>query len=72
MANPDPVITPEEAKLARAKIIGAGRSNYPNQVNNVLAFPGRFQAPLDTRSTVINEEMKLAAVYAITSLILRI
>ncbi|MGM0900396.1 MAG: NAD(P)-dependent malic enzyme [Bacillota bacterium] len=69
MANPDPEITPNEAKSAGAKIIGTGRSDYPNQVNNVLAFPGVFRGALDTRSTVINEEMKLAAAYAIASLI---
>jgi malate dehydrogenase (oxaloacetate-decarboxylating) len=69
MANPVPEITPDEAKLAGARIIGTGRSDYPNQVNNVLAFPGVFRGTLDTRSTIINEEMKLAAAYAIASLI---
>ncbi|ASN06197.1 NAD(P)-dependent malic enzyme [Virgibacillus necropolis] len=69
MANPVPEITPDEAKLAGARIVGTGRSDYPNQVNNILAFPGVFRGALDTRSTVINEEMKLAAAYAIASLI---
>lgn len=69
MANPDPEITPDQAKAAGAKIIGTGRSDYPNQINNVLAFPGVFRGALDTRSTVINEEMKLAAAYAIATLI---
>ncbi|PTQ56351.1 MAG: NADP-dependent malic enzyme [Candidatus Carbobacillus altaicus] len=65
MANPVPEIMPEEAKAAGARIIGTGRSDFPNQVNNVLAFPGIFRGALDTRATTINEEMKLAAAYAI-------
>lgn len=69
MANPIPEIMPEEAKAAGAKVIGTGRSDFPNQVNNVLAFPGIFRGALDTRATEINEEMKLAAVYAIASLV---
>ncbi|MDQ0214869.1 malate dehydrogenase (oxaloacetate-decarboxylating) [Oikeobacillus pervagus] len=69
MANPDPEILPLEAKAAGAKIVGTGRSDYPNQVNNVLAFPGIFRGALDTKSTDINEEMKVAAAYAIASLI---
>lgn len=69
MANPEPEITPEEAKEAGAKVIGTGRSDYPNQVNNVLAFPGVFRGALDVRATRINERMKMAAVEAIASLI---
>lgn len=69
MANPEPEIHPEEAKKAGARIIGTGRSDYPNQVNNVLAFPGVFRGALDVRATRINERMKMAAVEAIASLI---
>ncbi len=69
MANPTPEIMPEIAKEAGAKIIGTGRSDYPNQVNNVLAFPGIFRGALDVRATEINEEMKIAAAYAIANLI---
>lgn len=69
MANPTPEIMPDEAKAAGAAVVGTGRSDFPNQVNNVLAFPGIFRGALDTRSTMINEEMKLAAVYAIADLI---
>lgn len=69
MANPDPEISPEDAKEAGVKIIGTGRSDYPNQVNNVLAFPGIFRGALDVRATRINEEMKVAAAEAIASLI---
>ena len=69
MANPDPEILPEEAIAAGAKVIGTGRSDYPNQVNNVLAFPGIFRGALDVRATDINEEMKIAAVHAIADLI---
>lgn len=69
MANPDPEISPEEAKEAGARIIGTGRSDYPNQVNNVLAFPGIFRGALDVRATRINEKMKIAAAKAIASLI---
>jgi len=69
MANPTPEIMPEEAKKAGAAVVGTGRSDFPNQVNNVLAFPGIFRGALDTRATQINEEMKLAAVYAIADLI---
>lgn len=69
MANPDPEITPERAKKAGARIIGTGRSDYPNQVNNVLAFPGIFRGALDVRATRINEKMKIAAAKAIASLI---
>lgn len=69
MANPDPEIIPSEAKKAGVKIIGTGRSDYPNQVNNVLAFPGIFRGALDVQATRINEEMKVAAAEAIASLI---
>jgi malate dehydrogenase (oxaloacetate-decarboxylating) len=69
MANPDPEIMPEDAKEAGAKVIGTGRSDFPNQVNNVLAFPGIFRGALDVYATHINEEMKVAAVYAIADLI---
>ncbi len=69
MANPVPEIMPELAKEAGAKVIGTGRSDYPNQVNNVLAFPGIFRGALDVYATHINEEMKTAAVYAIADLI---
>ncbi|WP_211315364.1 malic enzyme-like NAD(P)-binding protein [Saliterribacillus persicus] len=69
MANPDPEIMPNLAKEAGARVIGTGRSDFPNQVNNVLAFPGIFRGALDVRAKDINEEMKVAAVYAIASLI---
>ncbi|MBE6021192.1 MAG: NADP-dependent malic enzyme, partial [Clostridiales bacterium] len=69
MANPDPEIDPDAAKKSGAKVIGTGRSDYPNQINNVLAFPGIFRGALDARASDINTEMKLAAAYAIASLI---
>jgi malate dehydrogenase (oxaloacetate-decarboxylating) len=69
MANPDPEIMPADAKEAGVRVIGTGRSDFPNQVNNVLAFPGIFRGALDTYSTHINEEMKTAAVFAIAELI---
>ncbi|MFB4163008.1 NADP-dependent malic enzyme [Alteribacillus sp. JSM 102045] len=69
MANPDPEIMPDDAKEAGAKVIGTGRSDFPNQVNNVLAFPGIFRGALEVNATIINEEMKKAAVYAIADLI---
>jgi malate dehydrogenase (oxaloacetate-decarboxylating) len=69
MANPVPEIMPEEAKAAGAKVVGTGRSDFSNQVNNVLAFPGIFRGALDVRATHINEEMKIAAVEAIAGLI---
>ncbi|MGI6227268.1 MAG: NAD(P)-dependent malic enzyme [Peptococcales bacterium] len=69
MANPVPEIMPEEAMEAGAKVICTGRSDFPNQVNNVLAFPGVFRGALDVRATDINEEMKTAAVYAIADLV---
>ncbi|MDR1771521.1 MAG: NAD-dependent malic enzyme [Hungatella sp.] len=69
MANPTPEIMPEEAQEAGARVIGTGRSDFPNQVNNVLAFPGIFKGALEVRAREINEEMKLAAAYAIASMI---
>jgi malate dehydrogenase (oxaloacetate-decarboxylating) len=69
MANPNPEIMPHIAKQAGARVVGTGRSDFPNQVNNVLAFPGIFRGALDVRATHINEEMKVAAVEAIASLI---
>lgn len=69
MANPVPEIMPAEAKEAGATVIGTGRSDFPNQVNNVLAFPGIFRGALDVRATHINEKMKIAAVEAIASLV---
>lgn len=68
-ANPTPEIFPEEAKEGGAKIISTGRSDYPNQINNVLAFPGIFRGAFDVRASEINEEMKVAAAYAIANLI---
>ncbi|MBC5625326.1 NAD-dependent malic enzyme [Clostridium sp. NSJ-49] len=67
MANPVPEIFPEDAKKGGARIIGTGRSDFPNQVNNVLAFPGIFRGALDVRASDINEEMKLAAAHAIAN-----
>lgn len=69
MANPEPEIPYKEGKSAGAKIMGTGRSDCPNQINNVLAFPGIFRGALDCRATKITEEMKLAAAYAIASLV---
>lgn len=69
MANPSPEILPDLAKAAGAKVVGTGRSDYPNQVNNVLAFPGIFRGALDVRASQINEGMKIAAAYAIASLV---
>jgi malate dehydrogenase (oxaloacetate-decarboxylating) len=69
MANPVPEIMPHIAREAGARVIGTGRSDFPNQVNNVLAFPGIFRGALDVRATHINEKMKVAAVEAIASLI---
>jgi malate dehydrogenase (oxaloacetate-decarboxylating)(NADP+) len=69
MANPEPEITPDKARKARPDaIIATGRSDYPNQVNNVLGFPSIFRGALDTRATQINEDMKLAAVHALAKL----
>ena len=69
MANPTPEISYTDAKEAGAYIVGSGRSDFPNQINNVLAFPGIFRGALDVRAKKINEEMKLAAAYAISSII---
>ncbi|SFD19649.1 NAD(P)-dependent malic enzyme [Clostridium uliginosum] len=69
MANPTPEIFPEDAKEAGIAIMGTGRSDYPNQINNVLAFPGVFRGALDVRASDINEEMKVAAAYAIANAI---
>jgi len=69
MANPTPEIMPEEALAAGAVVVGTGRSDYPNQVNNVLIFPGMFRGALDVRAKDINEEMKLAAAYALAGII---
>ncbi len=69
MANPIPEIMPEDAYTAGAAIVGTGRSDYPNQINNVLAFPGIFRGALDVRASDINDAMKLAAARAIASLI---
>ena len=69
MANPTPEIFPDDAKAAGARIVGTGRSDYPNQINNVLAFPGIFRGALDVRASDINDAMKLAASHAIASLV---
>ena len=68
-ANPTPEIFPEEALAAGARVVGTGRSDYPNQINNVLVFPGIFRGALDVRASDINDEMKVAAAKAIASLI---
>ncbi|MBR3564583.1 MAG: NAD-dependent malic enzyme [Clostridia bacterium] len=67
LANPVPEITPDEAIAAGAAIVGTGRSDYPNQINNVLVFPGLFRGALDVRASDINDEMKIAAAYAIAN-----
>lgn len=69
MANPVPEIYPEEAKAAGARVVGTGRSDFPNQINNVLAFPGIFRGALDVRASDINDEMKIAAAKAIAGII---
>ena len=69
MANPVPEIMPDDAKAAGARVVGTGRSDFPNQVNNVIAFPGIFKGALEGRATQITEEMKLAAASAIASLV---
>lgn len=69
MANPVPEIMPDDAKEAGAAVVGTGRSDFPNQINNVLAFPGIFRGALDVRARDINDEMKVAAAYAIASLV---
>ncbi len=68
-ANPTPEIFPDEAKTAGAAVVSTGRSDYPNQINNVLAFPGIFRGALDARASEINDEMKIAAAHAIASLV---
>ena len=68
-ANPTPEIFPEDAKAGGAKVVSTGRSDYPNQINNVLAFPGIFRGALDVRASDINEEMKMAAAMALASII---
>lgn len=68
-ANPTPEIFPDEAKAAGARVISTGRSDYPNQINNVLAFPGIFRGVFDVRASDINEEMKVAAAHALAELI---
>ena len=68
-ANPTPEIFPEDAKAGGAKIVATGRSDYPNQINNVLAFPGVFRGTFDVRASDINDEMKMAAALAISSLV---
>ena len=69
MANPVPEISPEKAKAAGARVVGTGRSDFPNQINNVMAFPGIFRGALDVRASDINDEMQMAASLAIASLI---
>ncbi len=69
MANPTPEIMPDLAKKAGAAVVGTGRSDFPNQINNVLAFPGIFRGTFDVRASDINDEMKIAAAYALASLI---
>ena len=68
-ANPTPEIFPEDAKAGGARVVATGRSDYPNQINNVLAFPGLFRGALDVRASDINEEMKLAAARALSEII---
>ena len=68
-ANPTPEIFPDDAKAGGAKVVSTGRSDYPNQINNVLAFPGIFRGTFDVRASDINEEMKMAAAMALANLI---
>ena len=68
-ANPVPEIFPDEAKAGGAAVVSSGRSDYPNQINNVLAFPGIFRGAFDCRAKTINEEMKLAAAEALAGLV---
>ncbi len=68
-ANPVPEILPDEAKAGGAKVIATGRSDFPNQINTVLAFPGIFKGTFDVRASEINEEMKMAAAHAIAELV---
>lgn len=69
MANPTPEIMPDEAKKGGARVVATGRSDFPNQINNVLVFPGIFRGALDAKATDITEEMKIAAVYAIAGIV---
>ena len=69
MANPNPEILPDLAKEAGARVVGTGRSDYPNQINNILAFPGIFRGALDVRASDINDEMKIAAANALAALV---
>ena len=69
MANPIPEIMPDLSKKAGTAVVGTGRSDFPNQINNVLAFPGIFRGTLDVRARDINDEMKVAAAYAIAGLV---
>ena len=69
MSNPTPEIMPDLAKAAGARVIGTGRSDFPNQINNVLCFPGIFRGALDCRAKEINDDMKVAAAYAIASIV---
>ena len=69
MANPTPEIMPDAAKADGARVVGTGRSDFPNQINNVMAFPGIFRGALDCRASCINEEMKVATSYALASLV---
>ncbi len=69
MANPTPEIMPDEARKGGARVIATGRSDFPNQINNVLVFPGVFRGAFDVRASDINEEMKIAAAKAIAELI---
>ncbi len=69
LANPVPEIMPDEAKAAGAKVIATGRSDFPNQVNNVIAFPGIFKGALEGRAEKITEEMKLASAEALAALV---
>ena len=68
-ANPTPEIFPDEAKAGGAKVVSTGRSDYPNQINNVLAFPGIFRGTFDVRASEINDEMNMAAAHALADLI---
>ena len=68
LANPDPEISPEDAS-PHVRILATGRSDYPNQINNMLCFPGLFRGLLDSRATMVNEEIKIAAAQAIASMV---
>ena len=68
-ANPTPEIFPDEARAGDARVVSTGRSDYPNQINNVLAFPGVFRGAFDVRASDINEEMKMAAARALADLV---